>query len=38
VPQSRDERVRLNLWLFGGAAPANGKEVEVVVTRFTFTP
>ena len=38
VPQSRDERVRLNLWLFGGAPPANGKEVEVVVTRLTFTP
>jgi len=38
VPPSRDERVRLNLWLFGGAAPTNGQEVEVVVTRFTFTP
>lgn len=38
VPRSGGERVRLNLWLFGGASPANGQEVEVVVTGFTFTP
>jgi hypothetical protein len=36
-PPSRDERVRLNLWLFGGAAPTDGREVEVVVTRFSFS-
>ncbi len=38
VPRSGGENVRLNLWLFGGTAPTNGQEIEVVVTRFTFTP
>jgi hypothetical protein len=38
VPRSGGENVRLNLWLFNGAAPSNGLEIEVVVTRFTFTP
>jgi hypothetical protein len=38
VPRSGGENVRLNLWLFGGAAPSDGREVEIVVTRFTFTP
>ncbi len=30
--------LHLNLWLFQGAAPANGQEVEIVITKFTFTP
>ena len=38
VPRPGDERVRLNLWLFGGAAPSNGQPVEVVVESFAFTP
>ena len=38
VPRSGGENVRLNLWLFNGAAPTNDQEIEVVVTRFTFTP
>jgi len=38
VPPSGDERVRLNLWLFEGAAPTDGQPVEVVVESFTFTP
>ena len=38
VPRPGDERVRLNLWLFGGAAPLDGNPVEVVVTSFDFTP
>ena len=38
VPKPGDERVRLNLWLFGGAAPTDGNPVEVVVQSFTFTP
>jgi hypothetical protein len=38
VPPSGDERVRLNLWLFQGAAPTNGAPVEVVISSFTFTP
>jgi len=38
VPRSGGETVRLNLWLFGGAPPSNGQEVEVVVEDFDFTP
>lgn len=38
VPKPGDERVRLNLWLFNGAAPTNGALAEVVVRTFTFTP
>ena len=38
VPPSGDERVRLNLWLFGGKAPMNGQPVEVIVRSFAFTP
>ncbi len=37
VPKPGDERVRLNLWLFGGAAPTNGSPVDVVVRSFEFT-
>ncbi len=29
--------VHLNLWLFGGRPPTDGKPVEVVVRAFTFT-
>ncbi len=36
VPLPGDERVRLNLWLFNGRAPA--APAEVVVESFTFTP
>jgi hypothetical protein len=28
----------MNLWLYRGAPPLNGRSVEVVVSRFTFTP
>ena len=38
VPKPGDERVRLNLWLFNGAAPTNNLPVEVVVESFAFTP
>jgi hypothetical protein len=38
VPPSGSEHVRMNLWLFRGTPPANGKTVEVVVKRFSFTP
>ena len=30
--------VHINLWLFQGQAPTDGKEVEIVIHRFTFTP
>lgn len=32
------ENTRLNLWLINGNAPSDGKEVEVVVEAFRFTP
>jgi hypothetical protein len=38
VPKPGDERVHLNLWLFGGAAPTNAQPVEVVVESFGFAP
>lgn len=38
IPHPGDERVRLNLWLFGGAAPLNGLAQSVVVESFAFTP
>jgi hypothetical protein len=38
VPKPGDERVRLNLWLFNGAAPTNGLSTEVVVESFAFAP
>jgi len=38
TPQSGDENVRLNLWLFGGTAPAGNAEVEVVIKCFEFVP
>ena len=38
VPRAGDERVHLNLWLFGGAAPSNGLPVDVVVESFAFAP
>jgi hypothetical protein len=44
-PEDRDKRlsqkpmpVHLNLWLFTGLPPKNGKEVEVVIPEFTFKP
>lgn len=38
VPKPGDERVRLNLWLFQGAAPSSGLSTEVVVESFAFAP
>ncbi|MBC7806959.1 MAG: glycoside hydrolase family 16 protein [Akkermansiaceae bacterium] len=37
IPQ-KPLRIHVNLWLFQGRAPADGKTVEVVVKKFTFTP
>jgi hypothetical protein len=31
-------RVHMNLWLWGGHAPFNGKDVEVIIKEFSFTP
>ena len=38
VPKPGDERVRLNLWLYGGSAPPDGQPVEIVVEALTFAP
>ncbi|MEJ7771141.1 MAG: hypothetical protein WKF51_04520 [Geodermatophilaceae bacterium] len=38
VPVAGDERTRINLWLYGGAAPTDGAEVEVVLSAFGFKP
>jgi hypothetical protein len=36
VPVADAERMRFNLWLFGGAPPSDGKDVEVVISDFRF--
>jgi hypothetical protein len=36
VPQPGSEHVRINLWLFRGAPPTDGRTVEVVVRHFSF--
>lgn len=28
----------INLWLMNGLAPANGKEVEIIIHKFSYTP
>jgi hypothetical protein len=38
VPQPGGENARMNLWLFRGAAPSDGRAVVVVIRSFTFPP
>ena len=38
VPETGAEQVRLNLWLLNGEVPADGRDVEIVVTSFSFEP
>ena len=38
VPRTGDENVRINLWLFFGRPPSDGREVELVVKSFQFVP
>jgi hypothetical protein len=38
IPQAGGENARMNLWLFNGKPPANGRAVEVVIRRFEFVP
>jgi len=38
TPQTGDENVRLNLWLYNGAAPTDHQETEIVLTSFQFVP
>ncbi len=37
-PPPGAENTRINLWLLNGLPPSDGKEMEVVVKSFTFTP
>ena len=36
IPPAGDENARINLWLVGGLAARNGRDVEVVLRRFEF--
>ncbi len=38
VPQSGDENVRINLWLFNGSPPTDQQEAEIVLKSFEFVP
>jgi hypothetical protein len=36
TPVPGGENARMNLWLFQGHAPPDGREVEVIVSKFEF--
>jgi hypothetical protein len=36
VPRPGGENARINLWLLGGREPKYGREIEVVIRRFSF--
>ncbi|MDV2686421.1 glycoside hydrolase family 16 protein [Alkalihalophilus lindianensis] len=38
IPNTNNEKVRLNLWLMGGGAPLNQHEAEIIITKFEFIP
>lgn len=38
IPPVGAETARMNLWLFRGEAPADGRDQHVVISRFRFTP
>jgi hypothetical protein len=38
TPQTGDENVHINLWLFNGSAPAKNQEKEVIIKNFNFVP
>ena len=37
-PAAAGVNARINLWLFNGQAPANGRELEVIIRRFDYEP
>lgn len=37
VPPPGSEHVHINLWLYNGAAPTNGRTAEVIIKSFKFT-
>lgn len=36
VPRAGGENARINLWLLAGRPPADGKEAEIVISKFEF--
>ena len=38
TPPTSGENARMNLWLFQGHPPSDGRDVEVIVNRFEFVP
>lgn len=38
IPEDLDERPQINFWLFKGTPPESGREHELIITSFTFTP
>ncbi|MCX6926467.1 MAG: glycoside hydrolase family 16 protein [Verrucomicrobia bacterium] len=38
TPQTGDENIRINLWLFNGIAPTDNQEVEFIIKSFEFVP
>jgi len=38
IPQTDSLRVDANLWLYHGSPPSDGKEAELIIQRFEFTP
>ena len=38
VPVPGGDHARMNLWLFQGRPPTNGRQVGIIIERFTFTP
>lgn len=38
IPVPGDENPRINLWLYQGRPPTDGREVEVIIAEFQFVP
>jgi hypothetical protein len=36
IPQAGGENARINLWLLAGRPPADGKEAEIIISKFEF--
>ena len=38
IPQAGGENARINLWLISGKPPKDGKEAEIIISKFEFVP
>jgi hypothetical protein len=38
IPTHGNENARINLWLFNGSAPADTNKLEVVISKFEYSP